>query len=92
MSATAARAGRTVRVWVTDAWDTVELVVPEDQTMREVKQRALRQATGRDLPPDEYQVKFRGALILDENRTLSALGIPDRAPLIVLPARRRPVV
>jgi hypothetical protein len=51
----------------------------------------LTEATGRTPDPDEYQIKFRGALMIDETRTLAQLGVPDRAPMIVLPAHRQPV-
>jgi hypothetical protein len=87
---TAARAVR-VRVMVTDAWDSVALEAPPDVTLAEVKRRALAQATGRSMDPMEYQIKYRGGLVLDEGATVANLGLPDGAPLIVLPRRRRPV-
>ena len=40
---------------------------------------------------DDYIVKFRGALVLDESVSLGALGAGPNAPFIVLPAHRRPV-
>ncbi|HWP37328.1 MAG TPA: ubiquitin-like domain-containing protein [Gemmatimonadales bacterium] len=80
-----------VRVWVPDVWDAVELSFPPTATVADVKAAALRQATGRLPPVDEYEVKFRGALVIDERRTLADMGVRDGAPLIVLPARRRPV-
>jgi hypothetical protein len=85
--------GRTIRlrVWVPDVWDVVELPVPPATTVADVKVTALRQATGRRPKADDYEVKFRGALVTDERRTLADLGARDGAPLIVLPARRRPV-
>lgn len=84
-------AGLRVRVWVMEVWDIVELSLSPETTVAELKRRALRQATGR--APDEtvYEVKFRGALVLDERRTLADLGVRDGAPFIVLPARRQPV-
>jgi len=80
-----------VRVTVTDVWDTVTLEVPPDLTVRELKARALAEATGRMLDPAGYVVKHRGAAVLDEQVTVSALELADGAPLIVLPARRLPV-
>jgi hypothetical protein len=80
-----------IRVWVPDVWDTVELSVPPTATAADVKAAALRQAMGCLPPVDQYEVKFRGALVTDERRTLADLGVRDGAPLIVLPARRRPV-
>ena len=80
-----------VRVMVLDAWDHVTLQVGKDTTVAELKREALTRARG--VPParDDYEVKFRGALVLDENVTLGSLGAEANAPLIVLPARRRPV-
>jgi hypothetical protein len=80
-----------LRVTVTDVWDTVTLEAPPDLTIREIKSRALAQATGRTPDPGRYVVKHRGAPVLDENRTVADLGLVDGTPLIVLPARRLPV-
>jgi hypothetical protein len=80
-----------VRVTVTDVWDTVALDVAPDTPVRALKQRALAEATGRTLDPEAYVVKVGGALVLDEQQTVAALGLTDGSPLIVLPARRRPV-
>lgn len=81
----------TLRVSVTDVWDTVHVPARQDDTIATIKAEALRRATGRAVNEALYQVKYRGALILDERQTVAALGIPPDAPLIVLPARRRPV-
>ena len=50
-----------------------------------------RRARGVAPLQDDYEVKFRGALVLDEQTTLAALGAAANTALIVLPARRRPV-
>ena len=81
----------TVRVWVTDVWDNANVSVAPEDTVATVKARSLGQITGRTTDPTMYQVKFRGALVTDESQTLAALGVPEGAPLIVLPASRRPV-
>jgi hypothetical protein len=80
-----------VRVTVTDVWDTVTFEVSPELTLRELKARALAEATGRTLDPAGWAVKYRGAPVLDEHVTVSGLGLADGAPLIVLPARRIPV-
>ena len=80
-----------IRVMVTDAWDRVHLTVSPDRPVGEVKEAALRRALGGRARPEEYEVKFRGALVLDERRTLAELEVPVDGALIVLPARRRPV-
>jgi len=83
--------GIRVRVWVTDVWDAVELSLSPESTVGELKAAALARATGRAGPSDDQVVKYRGATVSDERRTLAALGVPDGAPFIVLPGRRRPV-
>jgi hypothetical protein len=88
---TAAVDGTTVRVTVIDAWDQVVLTVPPDATMAQVKREGLARALGRPVAPEDYVIKFRGALVLDESQTPADLGAGPNAPFIVLPARRRPV-
>ncbi len=87
----AVSAALTVRVWVPDVWDTVTIAASADWTVERLKAEALQAATGRSPDPRGYRVKFRGGLVLDEQQTLDALDAPDRAPFIVLPARRHPV-
>ena len=69
-------------------WDTVTVAADENWTVASVKEAALRDATARTVDPSEYIVKFRGAQVLDEERSLGDLGVPDRGPLIVLPHKR----
>lgn len=88
---TATAGGLHVRVWVTDVWDAVTLAARSDETVGQVKARALAAATGRAAAHGDHAVKFRGALVTDERQTLAQLRVVDGAPLIVLPARRRPV-
>ena len=83
--------GLTVRVWVPDVWDIVDLPVTPDHTVARMKSEALRRAVGGQADPAQFIVKYRGALVLDESRPLAALNLPDHAPMIILPARRRPV-
>ena len=79
-----------VRVMVEDAWDQVTLELPPAAPVREAKQRALAltHTAGR---PEEYLVKFRGAELFDESKSLTDAGVVANAALIVLPRRRRPV-
>ena len=81
----------TVRVWVIDMWDAVELPVTPSYTFAQVKLASLEDATGRRVDPSDYAIKFRGAVVPDESETLDAAGVPNGAPMIVVPARRRPV-
>ena len=82
-----------VRVWVPDVWDVVDLEVTPDQTFGQIKAAALERAMGkgRRADPENFLVKYRGALIAPESQTLKDLKVPDHAPMIVLPAKRRPV-
>jgi hypothetical protein len=79
-----------VRVMVSDAWDTVSLDVPSSTPVSEIKREALACTRVRG-DPGEYLVKFRGAELDDETRSLKDAGVPANASLIVLRRRRRPV-
>lgn len=79
-----------IRVFVADVWDEVSLAPPPSATIAEVKTQALRSARAGGHPAD-YLVKYRGAELLDESRSLAAAGVVPNAALIVLPRRRQPV-
>lgn len=79
-----------VRVKVTPNWDEVRLELPADTPLAELKRRALELTLVPD-DPSRYLIKYRGALLSDEARSLSEAGIAKNAPLIVLPRRRQPV-
>jgi hypothetical protein len=79
-----------LRVMVQDAWDEVMLEVPETTPLGAVKRQAL-QATRVTRDPDGYVLKFRGAELSDETRSIADAGLVPNGALIVLPRRRRPV-
>jgi len=79
-----------VRVMVEQAWDQVALDLPATTTFAEAKARALALTHVRG-DPEASQVKYRGAEVLDEQKSLGELGVVPNAALIVLPRRRRPV-
>ncbi|MDX2192655.1 MAG: hypothetical protein NW201_04830 [Gemmatimonadales bacterium] len=79
-----------VRVMVQDAWDHVALELPAETPLAELKARALA-ATRVTRDAAEYVVKYRGAELFDETRTLGEHRVVPNAHLIVLPRRRRPV-
>jgi hypothetical protein len=81
----------TVRVCVADAWDTVSLEVTPSHTVGRVKAEGLAAAGRGSVDPEVYEVKYRGALVLDEDATLGSPQVPDGASMIILPARRQPV-
>lgn len=79
-----------LRVMVEDAWDEVFLELPASTPLGELKRRALELTTvKRD--PSEYLLKFRGAELSDEGRSLAEAGLVPNGALIVVGRRRRPV-
>jgi hypothetical protein len=79
-----------LRVMVQDAWDQVRLDLPATTLLAEVKRQAL-QATRVTGDPDAYLLKFRGAELTDESRSLAEAGLVANGALIVLRRRRQPV-
>jgi hypothetical protein len=79
-----------VRIMVEDAWDQVTLDLQPAASVAEAKQRALALTHTRGTPGD-YLVKFRGAEVTDEERSLAETGVVANAAMIVMPRRRRPV-
>lgn len=82
--------GLPVRVMVQDAWDEVTFDLPPTTSLADIKHRAL-QATQVHADPNGYLIKFRGAELRDESRSLAEAGLVPNAAIIVLPRRRRPV-
>ena len=79
-----------VRVMVEDAWDHIVLELPEGTALGAVKRAAL-DLTHVKRNPSEYMLKYRGAELSDEGRSLAEAGVVPNAELIVLSRRRRPV-
>jgi hypothetical protein len=79
-----------VRVMVEDVWNEVWLELPADTPVGEIKRQALA-LTRVTRDPSEYVLKYRGAELSDESRTVSAAGLVPNGSLIVLSRRRRPV-
>ena len=79
-----------IRVMVHEVWDDIPMTVTPATTVREIKQRALTAARVVE-SADAFLVKFRGAALADESRTVADSGLPAGAPLIVLRRLRRPV-
>lgn len=79
-----------VRVMLTDVWDEFRLELPSDTPLSQVKQRVLELGRVSD-DPSQYVVKYRGAHLADEGKSLAELGIVRNAALIMLPRRRQPV-
>ena len=79
-----------VRVMVEDVWDEVSIALPASTPLGDLKSLALRQA---GVPGDasDYLVKYLGAELQDEDRSLADAGVVPNATLVVLPRRRRPL-
>lgn len=79
-----------VRIMLTDVWDEFHLDLPSETPISQVKQHVLE--LGRVMSdPARYVVKYRGAQLEDEARSLADLGVVKNAALIMLPRRRQPV-
>jgi hypothetical protein len=79
-----------LRVTVEDVWDEVALELSPDTPIGEIKRQALA-LTRVTRDPSQYLLKYRGAELSDESRTVSAAGLVPNSALIVLARRRRPV-
>ena len=85
--------GAALRLRVTsgDTWQSSDLAAQPDESVAAVKARVLAADRVPATRIAHYEVKYGGALLRDESRSLASLGIGDGAALIVLPRRRRPV-
>ena len=79
-----------VRVRVLEAWNDVVLRLSPATPIREVKRLALDAMHITD-DPAGFLVKFRGAEMRDESRTLADQRVPSAGALIVLRGHRTPV-
>ena len=79
-----------VRVMLTEVWDEFRLDLPSETPLSQLKQQVLDLSR---LPHDvaKYVIKYRGAQLTDEGKSLADLGIVKNAALIMLPRRRQPV-
>jgi hypothetical protein len=80
-----------LRVTVLDGWKVCALEARANEKIAVVKLRALAAAGIAPARAGEFVVKYGGALVEHETRSLSELGVPDGAALVVVPARRRAV-
>ncbi|MFQ5549983.1 MAG: hypothetical protein ACE5FJ_01950 [Gemmatimonadales bacterium] len=80
-----------LKVMVATVWNHVNLELDSHTTIRDLKVTALAEAGVGSVDITSFEVKFRGALVLDETQTLAQLEVPSGASLIVLSARRSPV-
>jgi len=76
-----------VRVHVLDAWDEVVMELPASTSIASIKQQALAAAHVAG-DPDEFLVKFRGAELRDQSRSLADEEVPADGALIVMRRHR----
>ncbi len=79
-----------VRVMVEDVWNEVSVELPSSTPLGDLKAMALRQA-GVAGDASHYLMKYLGAELQDEDRSLADAGVVPNAALVVLPRRRRPL-
>lgn len=79
-----------LRVRVLEAWNDVVLRLPPSTPISRVKQLALEAAHITD-DPHRFLVKFRGAELRDETRSLADERVPAEGALIVMRGHRAPV-
>ena len=81
----------TIRVEVSDLWETVRVVADPQDTVLEVKQRVVMDFWPTHGFLDEFVLKLRGWEILDENQPLARAGVVDGSIILLAYRRRRPV-
>jgi hypothetical protein len=79
-----------VRVRVLEAWEDIVLHVAPPTRIGDLKRQALDAARVTE-PATHFLVKFRGAELRDESRSVADERVPPDAALIVLRRRRVPV-
>lgn len=80
-----------LKVTVADTWRPLQLAATPEETVAQLKLRALAAEAVEPSRAGDYEVKVGGAVVRDESQTLAAARIPDGAALVVLARRRRAV-
>jgi len=80
-----------LRVEVPEVWDVVRVDAPANEPVLAVKVHALQTLCPTALFHDDFVVKLRGIEILDETKSLDAVGALDGSILLVTRRHRRPV-
>ena len=86
-----ARPRITVRVEMPDVWDTVRIETSANESVRAVKDAALRALVPDEAHPEAFAVKLNGFEVLDESATVAEAGAIDGSIFLVTYRRRRPV-
>jgi hypothetical protein len=81
----------TIRVEMPEVWDVVAIVVSPDESVVNVKKRALEALFPDAQLHTDFVVKLRGWEILDETASLADAGVIDGSILLLTHRRRRAV-
>ena len=81
----------TIRVEMPEVWDVVAIVVSPDESVVNVKKRALEALYPEAQSHADFVVKLRGWEILDETASLADAGAIDGSILLLTFRRRRAV-
>jgi len=81
----------TVRVEMSDLWDTLAVKCASDTSVLALKKAALEAFGQRLHPAEEYVLKLRGFEVLDENAPVTVAGARDGSTFLLAYRYRRPV-
>jgi hypothetical protein len=88
-----AESGETLhlRAQVLEAWDAVRIDANPNESVRELKLRALAAIYPNSPPPKDFVVKLHGFEILNEDLSLAEAGALNGSIFLIADKRRRPV-
>jgi hypothetical protein len=74
-----------------EAWDAVRVLVRPSTRVLDVKRAAMAALLPDLSDVDAQEVKLRGVLVRDEQRSLEQVGAQDGSTLLLVSRRRQPV-
>ncbi len=81
----------TVRVQLSELWDTIAVKCAPDTPVLALKKAALEAFEQRSHPAHEYVLKLRGFEVLDENAPVTVAGAREGSTFLLTYRYRRPV-
>jgi hypothetical protein len=81
----------TLRVSISDIWDTVRVTARPDTVVAEVKQRVVAKFFPENPYVEDFVLKLRGWEVLDEGASLQEAGVGEGSILLLAYRRRRAV-
>ena len=81
----------TLRVQMTELWDTLTVRCAPDTSVRALKQAALDAFLPVHQPTSDFVMKLRGFEVLDESAPLTVAGARDGSTFLLAYRFRRPV-